>query len=1207
MKRIYSLFFASALSLMPLCASAATLCMTSGDLGTVKLTEPVDLYDDGGADGALGDGIDSRVVFEPAGEGQLVKLTFSAFKMGYTDYLYVYNGREAADDALVGTYKGSTMPGQIISTAADGTLTVVFKTASSHYSNGIGFAARAESYALKDLEIASVTMAAAGNGRAVRGAADVPVARVAVGVEGDRSTTSLSSLSGKAHGAVTNVKAWYTGIHDGFATTDCIGRAAVTDGAFDIKFDRELVFDTYGTYYIFVTVDTEADAEAGSNIGLSGLTAAGITAEGEATAEITAGFAAGTYTIGDSGSDYATIGDAVKAMGGAVEGAVTFRIMPGTYAEDIVIDGLQGTGADRTVTFVAEDGGVTVTGAGYTADPTSYSSPKTAVMQISNSPYVTVQGINFNLSTPYPRAICLYGASHHVILRDCTIESEVCNESKGNTRYAILTESPTNVSGANADYLTVEGCTINGGYIALFVQGSQGYVAYEPVKGLTVKGCTFADNCSKSVYLNQVSDATICGNTFTVSDAVTKTDHNAIDLCRVNGKTAVSHNRITLSHAKRAQAMLIRTDRATDGAMRVYNNAIALTASPEATSYGIKVTTTVCDVDLDHNTVCTSGKAARAIGFDGASVGATNSISVRNNLLQNLADAGEVLYMTNSDNLGSYTWGGNAVYAESGTFSNVAATVADWTALAGSTPVEERAEFITSSDLHLTEAGSLQCAAKIDYVTDDLEGNLRPETPTAGAYEFAPVVVKTPELADGYPVISDLTTDGFTVKTLWSESGTVYALATEAAAEAPAADRIIAEGVSAEATAATECAVKIGNLTDNTAYRVYVMMVSALDARSAVASAEATTPRYIAPLTVTIDAEEYEEDVDYDAGQSLTVYPAIEGGDKPYAYSWTNRAGEEVGTDEALTVTLSQPEVYTLTVTSADGQTASAYTLLTVYGSDGDATMEDNRLAPESSWCGYEDREYMTYPWFSGAFSFDNMYWAAYNSWSGFAYSNSTSDKFVTLDDQFNSVMGGAYEGKQYGVSFLWSPMRIHVLKDREGAELDHIYVTNAAYSYTSMTVGDAYCKPFTTGDYLMVTFTGDDPEGQPVEVYLADYRSENAAEHTLLTDWKRVDLAPLGKVTNVAVNLSASNVYVPTSFVFDNLCYKKSDGAADAIADHTAEAVSVRYLTADGRVAAACTADSAEAVKAGLAPGIYLTETTMADGSVSVDKIIVK
>ncbi|MDO4319653.1 MAG: DUF4465 domain-containing protein [Bacteroidales bacterium] len=1207
MKTIYSVIFASAMALMPSGASAVELCMTSGDHGTVTLTEPVDLYDDGGAEGPLGDGIDSRVVFEPATDGGMVKLTFSAFKMAYTDYLYVYNGREAVGEALIGTYKGSTKPAQIISTATDGSLTVVFKTAASHHTNNEGFAAKAETYALKDLEIASVGLAAAGNGKAVRGASDVPVARLALGVEGDRLTTSLASLSGRADGAVTAVKAWYTGVHDGFAATDCIGSATVTDGAFDIQFDRTLTFDVQGSYYIYVTADIEPDAAVGSDVTISEVTAAGIKADGETKTEITAGFAAGTYTIGAEGADYATIGEAVKAMGGAVEGAVTFRIMPGTYAEDVMIADLQGTGAERTVTFVAEDGDVFVTGAGYKADPTSYSSPKTAVVQISGSPYVVFQGITFNPSTPYPRVICLYGASHHVTLRDCMIDTELCNESKGNTRYAILTESPTNVSGANADFLTVEGCTVKGGYIAMFVQGSQGYVAYEPVTGLTVRGNTFADNCSKSVYLNQVSDAVISGNTFTTSPAVTKNDYNAIDLSRVNGNMTVSHNLFTLSHDKRAQAIFIRTDRATSAPMLVYNNAIAMTASPEATSYGIKVTSNVCDIDLAHNTVAINGKNGRAIGFDGAKVGADNRISVRNNLLQNLADAGEVLYMTNTNNLAGYTWGGNAVYAESGSFSNVAATVADWTALTGSTPVEERAEFLTAADLHLTDAGSLQCGVKVNHVADDIEGKMRPETPTAGAYEFAPVIIAIPELAEGYPVVSDVTTDGFTVKTRWSESGKVYVLAVEADAAAPDVDRITTEGTSADATAGTDCDVKLTGLADNTAFTAYIMMVSALDAQSAVATAQATTVRYIAPLTVTIDPEEYEEDTDYDAGQTLTIYPVIEGGDKPYTYSWTNRAGEKVGTDEALSTTLSQSEIYTITVTSADGQTASAYTLLTVYGSEGNATMEDNLLAPESSWPGYEDRDYMVFPWYSGAFAFDNMYWAAYNSWSGFAYSNSTSDKFVTLDDQFNTVMGGAHEGSQYGISFLWSPMQIHILKDREGAELDHIYVSNAAYSYRSMTVGDGFCEPFTTGDYLMISFTGDNPEGTPVEVYLADYRSENAAEHTILTDWQRVDLSPLGKVKNVSVNLSASNFNVPTYFVFDDLCYKDADGAADAIADSMTDAVSVRYLTTDGRMAAECRADNAGAVKATLVPGIYLVETTMADGSVSVSKTIVK
>ncbi|MDE6439454.1 MAG: DUF4465 domain-containing protein, partial [Bacteroidales bacterium] len=58
---------------------------------------------------------------------------------------------------------------------------------------------------------------------------------------------------------------------------------------------------------------------------------------------------------------------------------------------------------------------------------------------------------------------------------------------------------------------------------------------------------------------------------------------------------------------------------------------------------------------------------------------------------------------------------------------------------------------------------------------------------------------------------------------------------------------------------------------------------------------------------------------------------------------------------------------------------------------------------------------------------------------------------------------------------------------------------------------------------------------------YLADYRSENAADHYILKEWKKVDLSSLGKVKMLTFRLisSRSNEYgelLPTYFCLDQL-----------------------------------------------------------------------
>lgn len=341
----------------------------------------------------------------------------------------------------------------------------------------------------------------------------------------------------------------------------------------------------------------------------------------------------------------------------------------------------------------------------------------------------------------------------------------------------------------------------------------------------------------------------------------------------------------------------------------------------------------------------------------------------------------------------------------------------------------------------------------------------------------------------------------------------------------------------------------------------------------------------IAPLTVSIDRAAYETEASYTVGDALTIDAVIEGGQKPYTCEWTDRRGATLGSDESLSLTIARPDRFTLSVTSADGQTASTYVLISAYGCTDAADFEDHDLAPESVWRGYTDRDGEVYPWYSGGFSPVISYWAAYNSISGFMLTNSTTHNGADYTQDYDLAAGAAHSGSGYAVAYCYAPYDIHVLADRDGARLGSVYVTNTAYAYGSITKGDSFSKPFEKGNFLKAVFTGDDPAGSPVEVYLADYRGDTPK---VLTGWERVDLSPLGKVRKLSVAVSGHSDMVPTYVALDDLTYAASDGIGDVTADGERPVQSVRYFTPDGREAAA----------AALAPGIYVELTTYTDGT---------
>ncbi len=187
-----------------------------------------------------------------------------------------------------------------------------------------------------------------------------------------------------------------------------------------------------------------------------------------------------------------------------------------------------------------------------------------------------------------------------------------------------------------------------------------------------------------------------------------------------------------------------------------------------------------------------------------------------------------------------------------------------------------------------------------------------------------------------------------------------------------------------------------------------------------------------------------------------------------------------------------------------------------------------------------EDRTEFT----SGDFEFATGCMVDYASWWFFGYANSTDTKYETLDDQWNNIVGGGYDGSaNYGVAYAssyYGPCNVTVLNHADGIEVPGFYITNSAYAHSSMTNGDAYAKKFAKDDWFKLTITGYDADGEVTgtkDFYLADLREDKAY---IINDWRYVDLSGLGKVKKLGFALSSSDngdwgMNTPAYFCFDN------------------------------------------------------------------------
>lgn len=255
------------------------------------------------------------------------------------------------------------------------------------------------------------------------------------------------------------------------------------------------------------------------------------------------------------------------------------------------------------------------------------------------------------------------------------------------------------------------------------------------------------------------------------------------------------------------------------------------------------------------------------------------------------------------------------------------------------------------------------------------------------------------------------------------------------------------------------------------------------------------------------------------------------------------------------------------------------------------ATFEDLNLEVDSYWTGpaenaeevegtYGTEKVGTFK--SGSYEFVNSYNPSWGSWMGCAYSTMTATTFRSYTtDQWNSCAGhGARNSATYGVLYGNSqpntPMEVIKVADTtEGQVVKGMDITNSAWVVECVKNGNGYAGKFNKGSWFKVTFTGTraDNSTASIDYYLADYRSDNEADWTLLTDWTWIDLSSLGKVVSLSISFDGSDQsygYLNTStyVCIDNVGAAKdtTTGISHAAKNNMVEVYEEARFSADGK-----------------------------------------
>ena len=195
---------------------------------------------------------------------------------------------------------------------------------------------------------------------------------------------------------------------------------------------------------------------------------------------------------------------------------------------------------------------------------------------------------------------------------------------------------------------------------------------------------------------------------------------------------------------------------------------------------------------------------------------------------------------------------------------------------------------------------------------------------------------------------------------------------------------------------------------------------------------------------------------------------------------------------------------------------------------------------------------------------FSNDYNSSWDSWNGFAISNTTDVTTPGYLNQYSAFAGSGSGSSNYAVYYPSGTISFA----GQGVDLDSLEITNTTFTAISMRDGDTYSKKFgsltdangitdgTNGeDYYKVWIFAHAENGRKidsVEFYLADFRFTDDAQDYIVNTWHSIDLSFITEtVYSISFLLESSDngdfgMNTPAYFAIDNLTINKSTGLSE-------------------------------------------------------------
>ena len=645
-----------------------------------------------------------------------------------------------------------------------------------------------------------------------------------------------------------------------------------------------------GVYHFWLTYDISSSALADEVVEAS---LAGLRCNGQdillnqnvtASASIVKG-KSGVFRIGNSKeADYSTIQSALVSLTDGVEGPVVYEIENGTYTGAVVMPEIKGASATNTITFKSLSGNYAVV----VFESSDVTSDDNGMFTINGTDYFVLDGVTLKTEAAWPSLIKITNVSRHVTIRNCYLQAPMSSAYTGGTK--LLQTVAMNEANKNNDYVTIESNLFEGGTQGVYINGT-GYLVLPKQTGAIVKNNVFKNQGRPSIYITQENEALVENNRIENTQS-TVSNFCAIDVVSMPG-TIVRNNSILLATKSYASGIYLRkrpSNVTTNERTYVYNNEIVFAdLNGSSLSYGINCTDELAYTDIDYNSILINRKDGTGNGsgiyFYASATLIPKDVTFRNNLIQNLS-GGTVCYLKNASALGAgkIVSSNNVLYTNGSVFAYAGSNLADiaaWKeALADDTSICNEVPFVSSELLMPNNASGIQIAQPLTFVNSDINGNTRPaENPTVGAYEYLESM-SVPAFADGYPQVTDLTSEGCTLQLKTDNDAVVYYLVQDISANVPDQKTVLAADSQLVRRGITS-AVEIRGLSASTSYKIYLVLQNLKGVNSDVVSTDVFETSYIPTAVSDFEHVTIDENGDFEDGTAafsgLTVETVTDG------------------------------------------------------------------------------------------------------------------------------------------------------------------------------------------------------------------------------------------------------------------------------------------------------------------------------------------